>query len=251
MQLSGFFAENRRVALAFSGGADSAYLLYAALKHGADVTAYYIKSQFQPEFELRDAERLTRELNAPIRVVALDVLACDSVRENGDMRCYHCKREIMAAVWAAAREDSYGFVIDGANASDDADDRPGMRAARELEVRSPLRECGITKPEVRRLSREAGLFTWDKPAYACLATRVKTGEAITAEALQKIEASEARLFELGFRDFRVRVSRGGALLQFTGADLPRARAREDELRALIAPHFARVEIDDAERKRGL
>lgn len=251
MELSEFFAENRRAALAFSGGADSAYLLYAALKHGADVTAYYVKSQFQPEFELRDAERLSRELNAPMRVITLDVLARDSVRENAPNRCYHCKREIMAAVWAAAREDGYGLVIDGANASDDAGDRPGMRAARELAVRSPLRECGITKPQLRRLSREAGLFTWDKPAYACLATRVKTGEAITAEALQKIEASEARLFALGFRDFRVRVSRGGALLQFTGADLPRARAREAELRALIAPYFERVEIDDVERKRGL
>lgn len=251
MELSEFFAQNRRAALAFSGGADSAYLLYAALKFGADVTAYYVKSQFQPEFELRDAERLSRELNAPLRVITLDVLTCDSVRENGEMRCYHCKREIMAAVRAAAREDGYELVIDGANASDDAGDRPGMRAARELAVRSPLRECGITKPELRRLSREAGLFTWDKPAYACLATRVKTGEAITAEVLQKIEASEARLFELGFRDFRVRVSRGVALLQFTGADLPRARARGDELRALIAPYFERVKIDDVERKRGL
>lgn len=251
MELSEFFAQNRRAALAFSGGADSAYLLYAALKFGADVTAYYVKSQFQPEFELRDAERLSRELNAPLRVITLDVLTCDSVRENGEMRCYHCKREIMAAVRAAAREDGYELVIDGANASDDAGDRPGMRAARELAVRSPLRECGITKPELRRLSREAGLFTWDKPAYACLATRVKTGEAITAEVLQKIEASEARLFELGFRDFRVRVSRGVALLQFTGADLSRARARGDELRALIAPYFERVEIDDVERKRGL
>ena len=251
MDLNEFFAANRRAALAFSGGADSAYLLYAALKHGADVTAYYVKSQFQPEFELRDAERVSRELNAPMRVIALDVLACEKVRENGAERCYHCKREIMSAVRAAAREDGYELVIAGANASDDADDRPGMRAARELEVRSPLRECGITKPELRRLSREAGLFTWDKPAYACLATRVKTGERITAEALENIEASETRLFELGFRDFRVRVSHGGALLQFTGADLPRARAREDELRALIAPYFERVRIDDEERKRGL
>lgn len=251
MELSEFFAENNRAALAFSGGADSTYLLYAALKHGADVTAYYVKSQFQPEFEFNDAKRAASELGARMKIIPVDVLACERVCENPPERCYHCKREIMSAIRAAASEDGYELILDGANASDDASDRPGMRAARELEVRSPLRECGITKPELRRLSREAGLFTWDKPAYACLATRVKTGERIKAELLERIEESEARLFELGFHDFRVRVSGGDALLQFTADELPRAREREDELQALIAPYFERVRLDEKERKQGL
>ena len=101
-------------------------------------------------------------------------------------RCYHCKRSLFTALLAAAKADGFPVVLDGSNASDDAGDRPGMRALRELEVRSPLRECGLTKSDVRRLAREAGLPVWDKPSYACLATRVPTGTAITREDLGRV-----------------------------------------------------------------
>ena len=120
----------------------------------------------------------------------------------------------------AARRDGHTLLLDGTNASDDAGDRPGMRALRELSVRSPLRECGLTKAEIRRLSREAGLFTWDKPAYACLATRIRTGEEITLQKLKQTEKAEGFLFELGFRDFRVRMVDNTAKLELRETDLP-------------------------------
>ena len=180
MNLQEFFAENPRVAIAFSGGADSSYLLYAALHYGARARAYYVNSAFQPAFELEDARRLAGELNADMKVLPVDVLASETVTANPPDRCYHCKQVIFRTILAAAEADGFPVLLDGTNASDDAGDRPGMRALRELAVRSPLRECGLTKRDVRMLSRDAGLFTWDKPAYACLATRIPTGQPITA-----------------------------------------------------------------------
>ena len=183
MDLQQFFKENPRVAIAFSGGVDSSYLLYAALRYGARVRAYYVNSAFQPRFELEDARRLAGDLHADLRELQVDVLSSPIVTANPPDRCYHCKRVIFRTIAAAAAEDGFPVLLDGTNASDDAGDRPGMRALRELSVRSPLRECGLTKDEIRRLSREAGLFTWDKPAYACLATRIPTGQPITARDL--------------------------------------------------------------------
>ena len=167
MTLQEFFRENPRVALGFSGGADSAYLLWEAVNNGAQVRPYYVNSQFQPEFELRDARRLCEELSVELAVIPLDVLGSPKVRENPPDRCYHCKRAIFGALRERALSEGFPVLIDGTNASDDAGDRPGMRALGELSVRSPLRECGISKEEVRERSRAAGLFTWDKPAYAC------------------------------------------------------------------------------------
>ena len=220
MNLQEFFAENPRVAIAFSGGVDSSYLLYAALHYGARARAYYVNSAFQPAFELEDARRLAGELNADMKVLPVDVLASETVTANPPDRCYHCKQMIFRTILAAAEADGFTVLLDGTNASDDAGDRPGMRALRELSVRSPLRECGLTKAEIRRLSREAGLFTWDKPAYACLATRIRTGEEITLQKLKQTEKAEGFLFGLGFRDFRVRMVGNTAKLELREADLP-------------------------------
>ena len=184
MTLQEFFAAHPEAALAFSGGADSAYLLWAAVQYGRRVRAYYVQSPFQPAFELADARRLAKGLGADMRVLAVDVLALPEAAGNPPDRCYHCKHALFSAISAAAEADGFSLLIDGTNASDSAGDRPGMRALRELSVRSPLRECGLEKAEIRRLSREAGLFTWDKPAYACLATRIPAGEVITAEKLR-------------------------------------------------------------------
>ena len=220
MNLQEFFAENPRVAIAFSGGVDSSYLLYAALHYGARARAYYVNSAFQPAFELEDARRLAGELNADMKVLPVDVLASEAVTANPPDRCYHCKQMIFRTILAAAEADGFPVLLDGTNASDDAGDRPGMRALRELSVRSPLRECGLTKAEIRRLSREAGLFTWDKPAYACLATRIRTGEEITLQKLKQSEKAEGFLFGLGFRDFRVRMVDNTAKLELRETDLP-------------------------------
>ena len=168
MDLKEFFRQHPKAAIAFSGGVDSSYLLYAALQCGADVRAYYVKGAFQPQFELDDAQRLARDIHAPMTVLRADVLRDETVTANPANRCYYCKKVVFSSIAQAALADGYTVLLDGTNASDDAGDRPGMRALQELQVLSPLRLCGLTKPEIRRLSKEARLFTWDKPAYACL-----------------------------------------------------------------------------------
>ena len=243
MTLTEFFHENPKAAIAFSGGVDSAYLLYAALQSGADVRAYYVKSAFQPQFELDDARRLAEALSADMRVLDVDILADETVAANPPDRCYHCKRRIFSAIASAAAADGYTLLLDGTNASDDAGDRPGMRALRELSVRSPLRECGLTKPEIRRFSREAGLFTWDKPAYACLATRVPAGERLTAEKLENTERAEDFLFSLGFTDFRVRLFNGAARLQLPAEQLPRLLERRAEILSELKKTYSAVVLD--------
>ena len=247
MTLEQFFAENREVAIAFSGGVDSAYLLYAATRYAARVKAYYVSTAFQPEFELADARRLADELGADMQVLHVDVLMSGAVTANPPDRCYHCKNTLFRQILRAAENDGFPVLLDGTNASDDAGDRPGMRALRELSVRSPLRECGLTKAEIRRLSKEAGLFTWDKPAYACLATRVPTGEAIAPETLQKVEAAEEALFSLGYSDLRVRVFHGAARLQLPGQQLERAAKEREAILQALAPWFDTVLLDLKER----
>lgn len=251
MELREFFTLHPKAAIAFSGGVDSAFLLYAALKCGADVTAYYVNSAFQPDFELRDAERLARELGADMRIIPLDILSDAQICGNPPERCYFCKQRIVAAICSRAEEDGYDLVLDGTNASDDAGDRPGMRALRERGIVSPLRECGLTKPEIRALSKQAGLFTFDKPAYACLATRIPAGEEISAEKLGKIQQAEDSLFEMGFADFRARLRGQEALLQFTQEELPRARREFKEIEGRLSGLFSAVRLDDKGRKKAL
>ncbi len=243
MTLHEFFQTNPKVALAFSGGVDSAYLLYAALSCGAQVRAYYVKSAFQPQFELDDAIRLATELGADMRVLDVDVLRDPQITANPADRCYYCKNSIFKAILEAAAEDGFSVLMDGTNASDDAGDRPGMRALRELEVRSPLRECGLTKAKVRQLSKEAGLFTWDKPAYACLATRIPTGEKITREKLQRTEQAEDYLFSAGFTDFRVRMMGGAARIQVPEHQLSLLLNKRRELQNEFKKYYSAVLLD--------
>ena len=247
MTLEAFFQQVPKAAVAFSGGTDSALLLWAARRYGCDVRAYYVKTPFQPRFEYEDARRLARELDVPLTVVELDILTVPEAAANGPQRCYFCKRALFSGLWKAARRDGYTVLLDGTNASDDAGDRPGMRALRELEVRSPLRECGLTKENVRRLSREAGLFTWDKPAYACMATRIPTGTPIRARDLERVERAEAALAALGFRDFRVRLFHGAARVQVTAAQLPLALERREDLTAALRADFSDILLDLAPR----
>lgn len=243
MELERFFAENPRAAVAFSGGADSAYLLYAAVKAGANVKAYYVKTAFQPQFELEDAKKLAGELGTPMQVLPLDILCNQTVMANPPDRCYHCKKRIFSAIRAAAAQDGFSVLLDGTNASDDAGDRPGIRALKELSVRSPLREAGLTKAEIRRLSKEAGLFTHDKPAYACLATRIPTGETITAEKLRRTEWAETYLAGLGLRDFRVRAMGNTAKLQVRASDLNLVVTHREQITAELGKAYEGVLLD--------
>ena len=242
-KLRDFFQTHPRAALGFSGGVDSAYLLWAGLACGAEIRPYFLKTAFQPAFELADAQNLAAQVGAALTVLELDVLACGAVADNPPDRCYHCKRALFGRMAEQARQDGFDLLLDGTNASDDAGVRPGMRALQELAVCSPLRQCGLTKAEIRRLSREAGLFTWEKPAYACLATRVPTGEPITAEKLQKTEAAETFLMELGFTDFRVRLLEGHARIQLPAAQLPLLLEKRQHILETLKPQYRGVLLD--------
>lgn len=247
-KLRKFFRENPRAALGFSGGVDSAWLLYAGLEAGAQIRPYYIRTAFQPEFEFKDAQRLCRELGISLHVVELDIFRSGEAVSNPPERCYFCKRMLFGALKEQAEKDGFSLLLDGTNASDDAGDRPGMRAAGELSVRSPLRECGMTKGEVREASRQAGLFTWNKPAYACLATRIPSGERITPEKLKQIEGGEQALSVMGFSDFRIRLFHGAARIQLPGSQMTEGIERRREIREKLEREgFTEILLDLKER----
>lgn len=246
-RLQKFFEQNPRGALAFSGGVDSALLVWAAARFGQDWRAYYVRSDFQPAFELRDARQVAEQCGLAMEVLEVDALACPQIAQNPSDRCYHCKKQIFSRILSRAQEEGYTLLIDGSNASDDAEDRPGMRALQEMEVRSPLREAGLTKAEVRRLSKEAGLPTWDKPAYACLATRIPTGTPIAKGDLQRIERGEEALASLGFRDFRLRLRGGAAVLQIPEGQQELAFEQRREILQAVGGDFPIIALDLAAR----
>lgn len=248
MELQAFLKDRPAAALAFSGGADSAYLLAEAVQAGCRVRPYFVKGPFQPAFELEDARRLCTQLGVELTVLAADPLVRQRVVANGPLRCYHCKKSLFSALLAAARADGFSELWDGTNASDDAADRPGMRALQELRVLSPLRLCGVTKAQVRARSKELGLFTWQKPAYACLATRIPTGTAITREALQRVEAAEGALFRMGFTDFRVRVLGDLARLQLPAAQFETAVQKHEQITRELQTWFSDVLLDLVPRR---
>ena len=251
MTLKDFFTLHPKAALAYSGGTDSAFLLYEALSLGADVKPYLVRSCFQPEFEFRNALDLSRKLGTEPEIILADVLSDAVICSNPANRCYYCKSVIFSAIAEKAAEDGYNVLIDGTNASDNLNERPGAKALSELGVLSPLRESGLTKPEIRRLSHEAGLNTWNRPAYSCLATRVKTGETITRERLEAVEKSEEFLFSLGFTDLRVRTSSDTAKLQFPAEQLPAAFEKLDEIKIELSRYFREISIDPEGRKTSL
>jgi len=194
----------KEVAIAFSGGVDSSYLCAAAREELGDrALAITIVSPMLPRVELEDARSVARMLGLRhLLVESSDIEAV--VAENTKERCYHCKKREFGAIIAAAREASIGIVLDGTNIDDEGDYRPGMRALAELGVKSPLREAGLAKADIRELSRRLGLPTAEKPAFACLASRLPYGERIDAAKLRRVELAEEILRELGFRQFRVR-----------------------------------------------
>ena len=244
MILEDYLKKYPKIAVAFSGGVDSSYLLFAAKEAGSHVRAYFIKSQFQPYFELDDAIKFADSIEVPLTVASLDALSLPNVAKNPPDRCYYCKKAILSKLWELARADGISVLCDGSNADDDESERPGMRAQRELGLISPLRDCGLTKADIRRLSKDAGLFTHDKPSYACLATRVPTNTAITLEMLERIERAEDALFSMGFSDFRVRLLPPlGAKLQMPAMLWDLAAARRAEILAAISPYFDSVVLD--------
>lgn len=248
MNLYDFFKINPEAAIAVSGGVDSAYLLYAGLQYGKKIGAYFLRTAFQPAFELEDAQRLTSALGVPLKVVTLDILSVSEIAENSQDRCYLCKRAMFSHLKECAARDGFAILLDGTNASDCEDDRPGMRALRELGVYSPLRECALTKRDIRRLSREAGLFTWEKPSYSCLATRVALGCRLTESELARVDWAEWKLASMGFSDFRIRVSGQTACLQVQENQMEAVIMLRKELRAALLTKFEAVLLDLQSRK---
>ncbi len=243
MRLEEFFKENPRLAVAFSGGVDSAYLLYEASRLAREVKAYYVKTAFQPDFELEDARRFAKLYGINMSIIELDVLECERVILNPANRCYYCKQIIFDAIWKAAVSEGFEVLADGTNASDDADDRPGMKALQELKVLSPLRLCALTKNEIRQRSKQAGLFTHDKPAYACLATRIRTGEVITADKLKAAETSEKLLFSLGIKNLRVRRVKDAARIQVPAQYMETVIKNREKIVGELKKYYSDITLD--------
>ena len=223
------------MAVAFSGGVDSAFLLAEAREAlGERVVAVTASSPVNPMRELDAARDFCAARGIVQTVVAFDALSVDGFSENPADRCYLCKRALLALVEAEAGRalrsrgdlgpDEAFFLVEGSNASDRDDYRPGAAAVAEAGVRSPLDEAGLTKQDIRDLSREAGLPTWNKPSFACLATRFACGEAITAELLERVGTAEQLMVDEGFAQVRVRVGDGGrtARVEVAGDQLERA-----------------------------
>lgn len=240
MRIEDFFTEHSSVAVAFSGGVDSSVLLMLAKRYAGRVKAYYVKSQFQPQFEYEDALAVAGLLDAGLEVIECDVFSDAEVTANPADRCYYCKKNVFGLITAAARRDGFSVVIDGTNASDDISDRPGVKALKEYGVLSPLRECGLTKQDVRRIAADGGLPVSEKPSYACLATRIPSGTRITAELLSKTEAAENALRGMGFKNFRVRYSAGAAALAFGRKDLPLFYENRDAVFSALAPYYDNI-----------
>ena len=178
-----------------------------------------------------------------MRILPLQILDVAHVRENPADRCYYCKTAIFSHIRTAAQQDGFTVLLDGTNASDEVDDRPGMRALGELSVLSPLRECGLGKEQIRALSKEAGLFTWDKPAYACLATRIPTGEEITQDKLTATQEAENDLFSLGFTNFRVRARDFDARIQLPEEQIPLLMRHRKEILEKLKRYYRTVSLD--------
>ncbi|MGM9539392.1 ATP-dependent sacrificial sulfur transferase LarE [Anaerovibrio sp.] len=248
MDLKEFFTAYPKVALGFSGGVDSSYLLYAARQCGADVKPYYVKGPFQAEFELQDAIAVAKFAGADnLSILDVNTLEDERVTANDPLRCYYCKCNVFGAIKEQAARDGYEVIIDGTNASDDLNDRTGSIALRELKVLSPLRMSGITKTAIRLLSKEAGLMTWDKPAYACLATRIPTGMPVTKELLAKVEMAESELMSLGYRDFRVRILGNAAKLQLKPEQMAKLMGERYLVLYVLEQYFDEVYLDLKDR----
>lgn len=243
MELREFFKENPKCAIAFSGGVDSSYLLYATAKYALRAKAYFVKGAFQPEFEKEDAIRLVKDIGADMEIIEADVLSNKEVCKNPPDRCYFCKQTVCGLILEHAKADGFSVILDGTNASDDAADRPGMKALAEMKVLSPLRLCGLTKDEIRNLSKEAGLFTWDKPSYACLATRIRTGEEITLKKLKRTERCEGFMMDLGFSDFRIRTGGDNAVIQLKEAQLGLLTEHRKEIYERLSGEYTDVFLD--------
>ena len=236
LKLREILREYGSLAVAFSGGVDSCFLLKTAHEVlGGSVLAVTADSVFIPRAEIQEAQEFCRRYGIRQKLVAIDVLGLECVKNNPPDRCYHCKRGIFERMIEAAAEEGICMIAEGSNLDDEGDYRPGMRAIRELSVRSPLKEVGLGKAEIRELSKRMGLDTWDKPSMACLASRVPYGDKLSKEKLYAVERAEQLLHDLGIRQCRVRCHGTLARIEVLPEDFK--RVMNDEIREKLIGSF--------------
>ncbi|MEA4848692.1 MAG: ATP-dependent sacrificial sulfur transferase LarE [Clostridiaceae bacterium] len=238
--------------VAFSGGVDSTFLLKVASEVlGDKVIAVTANSETYPKRELEEAELFARTQGIKHIVIETLELEIAGFADNPPDRCYYCKHELFSKLIGIAKDNGMGFVLDGSNFDDGNDYRPGMLAAKELGVISPLKEAQLTKEEIRELSRELGLSTWDKPSFACLSSRFPYGTKITPEKLAVIAEAEDFIRGLGFRELRVRHHDTIARIEVAKADLGRIITFADEItKKLKSLGFIYVTLDLSGYKTG-
>jgi uncharacterized protein len=239
-KLKGIFQTMERVLVAFSGGVDSALLLKVARDTLGDknVLAVTALSPLYPERELAGAKRLIETLGVKHRLIESNELEIPGFSKNPSNRCYYCKDKLFRELLDLAKEEAIPFVVEGSTLDDDQDHRPGRIAIKELGIQSPLKEAMFTKSEVRELSKGLGLSTWDKPSFACLASRFPYGEEITEEGLRMVDEAEGFLFGLGFKQVRVRHYGKLARIEILKEEMD--RLMNDSLREKVVSHLRKI-----------
>lgn len=233
------------VVIAFSGGVDSTFLLKVALEElGDKALAVTATSSTYPAQEQAEAQKLARELGARHKLIVSEELDIEGFADNPPNRCYYCKNELFSKLLVVAKDEGINYVLDGSNFDDLNDHRPGMKAAKELGIRSPLKEAGITKEEIRFFSKEMGLPTWNKPSFACLSSRFPYGTRITEEKLNQVDRGEIFLRSLGFKQFRLRHHGEIARIEITREQFPLMLEKTDQVvQELKACGFTYVTLD--------
>ena len=203
--LNTYLKKLNKICIAYSGGVDSTMLLKASKEVlGENVLAITVKSSMCPEKEIQKTTEFTKKIGVKHIIIEANEYEIDEFVQNGEQRCYYCKKSIFTQIKKIAQDNGFDHVADGSNVDDDSDYRPGMRAIKELEVLSPLKANNFTKEQIRLISKDLDLYTWNKPSMACLASRIPYGKIITKEKLKKVELAEDYLLEQGFSQFRVR-----------------------------------------------
>jgi uncharacterized protein len=221
-KLKNMLKEMERVVVAFSGGVDSSFLLKVAHEVlGENVLAVTARSSTYPEREFNEALKFAADYGIPHRVIISEELEVEGFSENPLNRCYLCKQELFNKIKQIAIDEGYKFIAEGSNKDDLGDYRPGLQAISELGIVSPLRSSELSKNDIRLLSKELGLKTWNKPSFACLSSRFPYGERITPEKLQMVDKAEQFLIDLGFRQIRVRHHGSVARIEVEERDLER------------------------------